>query len=140
MFNSILLAVDGSTHALHAAHIAGEMARLANAGNIYVVVVFNYIPAFLGEPNMQIVLDARLDEANLILDSAVAELGNVSGKIHSELIEGTPAEAIIDVAKTRKVDLIIMGSRGMGTLAGLLLGSTSQKVVSHADCPVLIVR
>lgn len=140
MYDKILLAVDGSTHALHAAHTAGEMARIMKSGHIYIVVVFNYIPAYLGEPNLQKVLDARLDEANLILDSAVAEVGAVPGKIHSELIEGNPAEAIIDVAKVRHVELIVMGSRGMGTLAGLLLGSTSQKVVSHADCPVLVVR
>jgi nucleotide-binding universal stress UspA family protein len=44
------------------------------------------------------------------------------------------------VAVTRASDVIVMGSRGLGTLAGLLLGSTSQKVVSHAPCPVLIVR
>jgi nucleotide-binding universal stress UspA family protein len=44
------------------------------------------------------------------------------------------------VANTRKADLIIMGSRGLGTLAGLVLGSQSQKVISHAPCPVLVVR
>ena len=56
------------------------------------------------------------------------------------MIEGSPAEAIIEVAKTRHSDVIVIGSRGLGRLAGLVLGSTSQKVVSYAPCPVLIVR
>ena len=70
----------------------------------------------------------------------MAAVGDIPGEIHTELIEGSPAEAIIEVAETRQSDVIVMGSRGMGTLAGLLLGSTSQKVVSHASCPVLIAR
>jgi nucleotide-binding universal stress UspA family protein len=44
------------------------------------------------------------------------------------------------VAAVQKSDLIVMGSRGLGRLAGAVLGSNSQKVVSHAPCPVLIVR
>jgi nucleotide-binding universal stress UspA family protein len=66
--------------------------------------------------------------------------GEIPGEIHTDLIEGDAAETIIEVAKTRNSDLFVMGSRGLGRLAGLLLGSTSQKVLSHAPCPVLIVR
>ena len=53
---------------------------------------------------------------------------------------GDDHESIIEVARIRDSSLIVMGSRGLGRLAGLVLGSTSQKVVSHAPCPVLIVR
>jgi nucleotide-binding universal stress UspA family protein len=67
-------------------------------------------------------------------------VGGIPGEIHTEILEGTPAEAILEVAKTRDVNLIVMGSRGLGRLAGALLGSQSQKVVQHATCPVLIVR
>jgi len=95
---------------------------------------------YLGEPNLQGAINARLDDAQSILQKAVTAVGDVPGEIHTELIEGDSAEAIIDVAKTRKSDVIVMGSRGLGRLAGLVLGSTSQKVVSHAPCPVLIVR
>ena len=75
-----------------------------------------------------------------ILQQAVDVVGEIPAEIHTELIEGDPAEAIIEVAKTRASNVIVMGSRGLGRLAGLVLGSTSQKVVSHAPCPVLIVR
>ena len=76
----------------------------------------------------------------MILKTAVETLGAVPAEVHTEMIEGDPSEVIIDVARTRNSSVIVMGSRGLGRLAGLLLGSTSQKVVSHAPCPVLIVR
>ena len=140
MFKNMLLAVDGSSHALHAAKTAGDLARELKVETVRIVVVYSYIPSFLGEPNMQIAIDARLKEANEVLDAATRSLGEVPGEIHTELIEGSPAASIIDVATTRHSDLIVMGSRGMGKLAGLLLGGTSQNVVSHAPCPVLVVR
>jgi len=140
MFDRILLAVDGSEHALHAARTAAELARNMKPAEFRIVVSYDTIPMYLGEPNLQFAIDNRKSDAEAVLARAVQEVGNIPCNIHTELIEGDTAEAIIDVAKTRKSDLIVMGSRGLGTLAGLLLGSTSQKVVSHAPCPVLIVR
>jgi nucleotide-binding universal stress UspA family protein len=105
-----------------------------------IVIAYDPIPSYLGEPNLQQAIDARLKEANGILEAAVASVGGVPIDIHTELIEGSPAEAILNVADTRQSDLIVMGSRGLGVLTGALLGSTSQKVISHAPCPVLIVR
>ena len=140
MFEKILLAADGSDHALHATQIAAELARNPNAKELRVVVAYDMIPPYFGEPNMQIAIDARMEEAKLVLQKTIEAIGKVPCEIHTELIEGSAAEAIIDVAITRKSNVIVMGSRGLGKLAGLLLGSTSQKVVSHAPCPVLITR
>ena len=140
MFDKILLAVDGSDHALHAAHIAAEMARGMKPKEFRVVVSYEPIPLYLGEPNMQHAIDNRKKEAEEILSKALKEVGELPCEIHTELLEGDPATAIIDVAAVRKSEIIIMGSRGLGRLAGLVLGSTSQKVVAHAPCPVLIVR
>jgi len=140
MFNKILLAVDGSKHGLHAAQVAGELARAVKAESLRIVVAYDPIPPYLGEPNLQQAIEARLVNANAILEAAVGAVGKVPAKINTELIEGSPAEAIIEVATTRSSDVIVMGSRGRGRIAGALLGSNSQKVVSHAPCPVLIVR
>ena len=140
MFEKILLAADGSDHALHATQIAAELARNPNAKELRVVVAYDMIPPYFGEPNMQIAIDARMEEAKTVLQKTIEAIGKVPCEIHTELIEGSAAEAIIDVATTRKSNVIVMGSRGLGKLAGLLLGSTSQKVVSHAPCPVLITR
>jgi nucleotide-binding universal stress UspA family protein len=140
MFKNILLAVDGSEHALHAARMAADLARTMQSEHLRIVVAYDPIPPYLGEPNLQQVINARLLEAQEVLQKAVDIVGEVPAEIHTELIEGSPAEAIIEVARTRTSDLIVMGSRGLGRLAGVLLGSTSQKVVSLAPCPVLIVR
>ncbi|MGC8856819.1 MAG: universal stress protein [Anaerolineae bacterium] len=140
MFEKILLAVDGSEHGLRAAHLAGELARTVKARELRIVVAYDPIPPYLGEPNLQQAIDARLDEANAILQAASQAVGEVPATVRTELIEGPAAEAIIKVATTHQSDVIVMGSRGHSGLTGLLLGSTSQKVVSHAPCPVLIVR
>jgi nucleotide-binding universal stress UspA family protein len=140
MFEKLLLAVDGSEHALHAARTAADLARAMKVEEFRIVASYDFIPPYLGEPNMQYAIDARMEEAKAIMQKAVEIVGEIPCEIHTELLEGPAAEAIIDVASTRKTDLIVMGSRGLGTLAGLLLGSTSQKVVAHAPCPVLIVR
>lgn len=140
MFERILLAVDGSEHALHAARKAAELARTMNSKELHVVVAYDTIPLYLGEPNIQLVFVNRKEEAEATLDQAVQEVGDVPCKVVTEVMEGDAAEAIIASANANKSDLIVMGSRGLGRLAGLVLGSTSQKVVAHAPCPVLIVR
>lgn len=140
MFDKILLSVDGSEHALNAARTAADLARAMKASEIRIVAAYDFIPPYLGEPNMQYAIDARMEEAKAVMQKAVDAVGDTSSEIHTEIIEGPAAEAIINVAATRKSDVIVMGSRGLGTLAGLLLGSISQKVVAHAPCPVLIVR
>jgi nucleotide-binding universal stress UspA family protein len=140
MFNNILLAVDGSDHALRAAKIAADLARELNSDILRIVIAVDPVPPYLGEPNFQNAVNARTKEARTILDAALETIGEIPGEIHTEVLEGSPAEAILGVADTRKSDLIVMGSRGLGRLAGALLGSQSQKVVRHAACPVLIVR
>lgn len=139
MFKEILLGVDGSEHALKAARVAAELARSMGA-NLWVVVCFEPVPAYLGEPNLQAAIDVRMGLADEIMAAALTEIGSIPGEIHTEKIEGQPAEVILNVAEARNVDLIVMGTRGLGRLSGLLLGSHSQKVVAHASCPVLLVR
>jgi len=140
MFERILLAVDGSEHGVRAARTAGDLSRAMNSQRIRIVVAYEPIPPYLGEPNLQQAIDARLIQAKAILEAAVKAVGETPAEIHTELIEGSPAEAIISVAVTRSSDVIVMGSRGLGRIAGAVLGSTSQKVVTHAPCPVLIIR
>ena len=140
MFENILLAVDGSEHALNAARMASSLANAMNSQTLRIVVAYNPIPVHLGDPYMQDAINARISETEEIIQNSVQAVGAVSAEILTEMIEGDPAETIIELAKTHHSDVIIMGSCGLGKLAGLLLGSTSQKVVSHAPCPVLIVR
>jgi nucleotide-binding universal stress UspA family protein len=139
MFKRILLAVDGSEHAQRAAKLAGELARQMGS-DVRVVIAFDPLPGYLGEPMLQAALSQRMKEADKILQRALDEVGKVPGELKTEILEGPPAEAILEVERTRNNDLIVMGTRGRGRLGGLLLGSQSQKVVAHANCPVLLVR
>ena len=140
MFDSILVAIDGSEHGRRAAKMAADLARMAAAREIRMVVAFDPVPSFLGEPGLSRAMAARTKEAEEIAAGAKAIIGDNPAELHIEILEGSPAEAILQVAATRKPDVIVMGSRGLGRLQGALLGSNSQKVVAHAACPVLIVR
>jgi len=139
MFKNILVAVDGSEHALEAARIAGDFARQMQA-ELRLVTAYDPVPTYLGEPNLQHALDERFAQANQVLEDAIQRIGEIPRELKTDVLEGPPAEAILAVVEARGNDLIIMGTRGLGRLGGLLLGSQSQKVVSHAPCPVLLVR
>ena len=139
MFKNILVAVDGSEHGLKAARVAGEVARCMQA-SLFVVVAYDPVPAYLGEPNLQEAISARLFDSEKILANAMAEIGEIPGAITKMMLEGPPAEVVLNVAETREVDLVVMGTRGLGRLTSLVVGSQSQKVIAHANCPVLLVR
>ncbi len=60
-------------------------------------------------------------------------------EVHTSVEEGkNPAKVLIE--RTKEVDLLVIGSRGHGGFVGMLLGSVSQHVVAHAECPVVVVR
>ncbi|GIW23750.1 universal stress protein [Meiothermus sp.] len=138
MFKNILLAFDGSAHAQKAAHLAADLARQYGA-TLCVVHTYDPVPDYLGEPFLQEVISKRTEAADKVMAQALALVGKLP-RLETEILEGPPAEAILRVAEVRGVDLIVMGTRGLGQLSGLLLGSQSQKVLTHARCPVLLVR
>ncbi|MGK0619310.1 universal stress protein [Meiothermus cerbereus] len=138
MFKNILLAFDGSEHAQKAALLAADLARQYRA-SLCLVHTYDPVPDYLGEPFLQEAISKRTEAADRVVAQALALLGEFP-QLETEVLEGPPAEAILRVAEIRKVDLIVMGTRGLGQLKGLLLGSQSQKVLTHARCPVLLVR
>ena len=77
MFETILLAVDGSEHGQHAAKIAGDLARVVKAKDLRIVVAFEPIPSYLGEPNLGNVIAARKTEAEKIMQKAQEAIGKV---------------------------------------------------------------
>jgi nucleotide-binding universal stress UspA family protein len=82
-------------------------------------------------------------EATSMIEAAVDKLTAAGVKAHGHVgttIFGYAARSIVDDAIENDVDVIVMGSRGRGDLAGLVLGSTAHKVIHLTDRPVLIVR
>jgi nucleotide-binding universal stress UspA family protein len=72
------------------------------------------------------------------VERALSEAGAESVEIKRSVVEGHPAAALLDAAK--EADLLVVGSRGRGGFAGLLLGSVGEQCAHHAPCPVVIVR
>ena len=135
---------SSSSHVAPAESFAGK-AAVITLGCAKNQVDSEVMIGVLQKSGYEIVTDMASADVALVntcgfLQSAVKAVGDVPSTVSTETIAGDPAEAIIKIADTRKCDLIVMGSRGLGRLAGLVLGSVSQKVVSHAPCPVLIVR
>ncbi len=75
-----------------------------------------------------------------LLAPYVDTLRRVGIDVEPEVLEGPGPKAILNVAETRDADLIVVGSRGLGAVRGLLLGSVSERVIRLAKCPVLVVR
>ncbi len=139
MFQKILVAVDDSPAAQKAVNYAAQLAKLTNA-QILIVHAYPKIPDYLGEPNLSQTIARYLEKAEELIEPVATQLQKAGLDVIPEILEGPPADAILRVADARNVDLIVMGARGLGSVASLLLGSVSQKVLAHATCPVMIVR
>jgi nucleotide-binding universal stress UspA family protein len=139
MFKNILLAFDGSEHSRKAATLAGNLARQQPEATIWAACIVDPIPSGIGEPNFSQLASERSMTGQQAIDEAIRLIGD-GVDIRRELLFGSAAESIITVAETRQCDLIVMGTRGLGALRGLLLGSQTQKVVSLTNCPVLLVK
>ena len=147
MFKKILVALDGSPHALRAAEEATALAAHEDAELHLLTVTRPYKVS----PKLQQYLEAEnlvgepkyvMDEMTNAIVSEANEIASDAGirNIKTAVREGKPARTIIDYAKNNRIDLIMIGSRGVGEIEATLLGSVSQKVSLLADCTVMIVR
>jgi len=137
----ILVPVDGSEQSHKAVAFAADLAKHYNA-TLYLLHVFKLtiIPEGLGE---YVVLERAQLQAlgDKIISAAEGEAkGRGIERIEATVVEGDPAERIIDYAKEHDMDIIVIGSRGLGAFKGLLLGSVSNKVSHRADRTCVIVR
>jgi len=141
MTKKILVPVDGSDQARKAIDFAANLAK-QNDATIHLLHVYKLpiIPEGMGE----YVISDRIELQALgdkIISVAQDEVSKKGGQhIEATVMEGDPAERIIAYAKDHDVDMIVMGSRGLGSFKGLLLGSVSNKVSHRADRTCVIVR
>jgi nucleotide-binding universal stress UspA family protein len=137
MYDKILVAVDHSEASDRALLAARDLALLSR-GEVWVL---HLLEREIATKTAVVLSDETTDEASAAV--AVDKLTAAGVKAHGDLghtIFGYAARSIVDDAIERDVDVIVMGSRGRGDLAGLILGSTAHKVIHLTDRPVLIVR
>lgn len=139
MINKILLAYDGSDHSKRAVALAQDLALKYNAA-VRIVYAFHPISRILGNPNLEELMQRETKQGNEIAEQAAVPLRAAGLDPHIEVLEGPASDAILRVAQVRQVELIVMGSRGLGDAAALFLGSVSHRVLQDAKCPVLVVR
>jgi nucleotide-binding universal stress UspA family protein len=138
---TILVGIDGSAAAAAALGWAAREARLREARLLVVhawtLPVLAYAAPYGGTLTGD-VLDANRQAAEDVVEAALgtAELEGID--VDSSVVEGPAAESLLAAAEG--ADLLVVGSRGHGGFAGLLLGSVSQQCAQHAPCPVVIVR
>ncbi len=156
LFKKILVAVDGSEGSQKAAQAALELAEKLKAELIVLHAIIpptSYYHSTIASPvgmslpaPSQHEIDAYYAYARKVALSVVGETESKAKKrgvtVETEIPEAVSSvvETIINHAVKEKVDLITVGTRGLGGFKKMLLGSVSSGIVSHANCPVLVVR
>ena len=144
MFRSVLVAIDGSTHAERALVVAVDLAERCNATLTVMTSVPDtsswLISMSYGEGiDFQALAQETEREYRKLLDSAVDALPqNLS--VTKILAHGRPGGRILEQLQTGKHDLAVMGRRGRGEVSSLLLGSVSHQVLNASPAAVLIVH
>ena len=147
MYQHILIPTDGSALSGHAVTQGIALAKVigARVSGLFVapaptpLVFEGLVPVDYMQPEEHAALSARAAARALgVIEKAAQQAGvaceclTISGEY--------PAQAILEIAVRRKCDLIVMASHGRRGLAGVLLGSETQKVLTHAKVPVLVCR
>jgi nucleotide-binding universal stress UspA family protein len=145
VFHRLLVAFDGSDESRQALADAVGMAR-ANAARVTVMTVAPTPPArplvdggYGGPADRFDVAQLLEDHYESVLQEALADVPTGLA-VSSVLRTGAPGPAIVDEVEAGDYDLIVMGSRGLGGLRSMLLGSVSHHVLQSSPIPVLVVR
>ncbi len=141
IYKKILVPTDGSEVSYEASKHAIEIAKLMNS-KIYTIYVIDIVP-FMGLPteglweSMRELLEEEGKEA---IKNIEEECKKNNIDVHSDILEGSPANEIVNYAKQKKIDLIVIGTTGKTGLDAILLGSVADKVSKKSHCPVLLVK
>jgi nucleotide-binding universal stress UspA family protein len=142
-YQTIVVGTDGSETSFRAVDRAAELARDAGATLVIACAYFPEKP----DPHAQDVLG---NEAYQVMGSAPADdtvsrardraAARGATKIETEAVQGRPSDTLQKVVKSRAADLLVVGNRGLNTLAGRIVGSVPLDVVRHTPIDVLIVH
>jgi nucleotide-binding universal stress UspA family protein len=148
MMKKILVPIDGSGYAFKAIEMAADMAKLYKAS---VSILHVYKHAEVTGSMLDYMKSEKIKESptvtyesfieNQITGPAFSKLRNMGiDNVEAIVLRGDPAEVIIEYAKERGIDTIIMGARGTGSIKGFMMGSVSTKVCQGTDRTCIVVR
>ena len=146
MFKKILVPIDGSDASLHALDFAAALSsQFDSAIDVITVDVPYDLTKLPPRKPKNAVEAAKLEQEPKRLTAL--EIAELYAKKHGyenmsfkKIIDTDPADKIVEKAKRGEYDMVVIGNRGIGGLAGFLLGSVSDKVAKAAECPVVIVK
>lgn len=138
----VVVGIDGSPASARALRWGADEAREHGAA-VYVVMAYSIpsppVAVGLTQPPWRAEDAWRADAETALQAELTDTLGATPGiEVLTEVVEGSPAKALIDASQ--RADLVVVGTRGHGGFAGMLLGSVSQHVTAHAACAVTVVR
>ena len=140
----ILLAVDGSENSYQASKTLSQFAHSEQTIVLHVMDVPKpAYPMMMPEVASELytTMERQMrEEGERIMHRATASLPMPAGPVSQRLEIGKPAELILSVAQEQKVDLIVLGARGLGPIRERLFGSVSHRVLNDAPCPILVVN
>ena len=139
-FRKVLVAVDSSPLAVHAADVGAELARALGAELAFIHVVdlaVGFLPD-TGVPAGELVALAEKSGKEL-LEQFRRRLPEATVPLEF-MTTGKPAKEIVKAAREWPAEVIVIGSHGRGGVKRVLLGSVAEGVMRHAECPVLVIR
>lgn len=140
----ILHAADGSPHAETAEQLLGRIPFSTDSELIVANVVEQFYVSSFGDHLERYVREAmhreQVAHANEVVKLSIARLSEHFRVTRQELLDGHAADEITKLAESEQVDLVSVGARGMNALERFLVGSTSEKVLNHAPCSVLLAH
>jgi nucleotide-binding universal stress UspA family protein len=146
MFKNILVGVDGSLHALDAVRRAAEIAEAERATLTLITVYSSFVPwpvsiwpGVIPQQAFEDIVDSKRQDARAAMDAAAAVVVDGTDLFTLLVDDISPADAILRQAEAGGHDLIVVGSRGRGDAASILLGSVSHRILHRTTVPVLVV-
>ena len=146
----ILVAIDGSDIALGAAMAAIQFAEKYSAELVILYVIDSKIryetigddafPRYLG--SLKQVVDVAIEKGQKLVDEVKEKVNGNKITIKTEVLlgVGSVVKEIVEYAEKEKIDLIVLGTRGISGIKKVLLGSTASGVVTYSHCPVMIIK
>jgi nucleotide-binding universal stress UspA family protein len=142
-YNRILATTDFSDQALAGVRRAADLAVRFGAKLTVVYVVDDRLPALILAASSE-TTDATVEKyrarAEQTLAAYVEEHLADHDNVDSVVLTGSPHEAVVELARKAKTDLIVVGTHGHGFVGHVLMGSTAERILHQAPCPVLVVR